>query len=72
MDVLIKRLPFLYILDLSVFCRPSLQAQRCSVVQYNSLHVEFGYFFFNPLHDWTGLNKKIIIIIISEMISKYT
>ena len=42
---------FLYIFDLSVFCCPSLQAQRCSVVQCNSLHVEFGYFFLNPLHD---------------------
>ena len=51
MDVLIKQLPFLYILDLSVFCCPSLQAQRCSVVQYNSLHVEFVFFFFNPLHN---------------------
>ena len=38
-------------LFLIVFCCPSLQAQRCSVVQYNSLHVEFGYFFLNPLHD---------------------
>ena len=36
---------FLIVFDLSVFCCPSLQAQRCSVVQYNSLHVEFGYFF---------------------------
>ena len=36
---------------LSVFCCPSLQAQRCSVVQCNSLLVEFGHIFFNPLHD---------------------
>ena len=46
MDVLIKRLPFfIYFWCLSVVCCPSSQAQRCSVVQYNSLHVDFGYFF---------------------------
>ena len=41
----------LYIYLICVFFVVPLQAQRCSVVQCNSLHVEFGYFCLNPLHD---------------------
>ena len=51
------------------FC---VQAQICSVVQYNSLHLEFVLFVYHPLYDWTGLKMlRVYIKMISDMINKH-